>query len=117
MTISAPFYDLSRLTALYTAGFHDTFLDTALHKIVDRQTARDEADLAKVNSVLLEFERQYGEASDHFARRFMAGEAADTADFMEWNAFYKMRQRILARLNILRDNGDYERSGHLLERA
>jgi hypothetical protein len=107
MTVLAPSHDLDRLTALYTAGFRDSFLDSALHKIVDRQITRDESDLAKVSSVLAEFERQYHMTSDDFARRFTAGEVADTADFMEWNAFCKMRRRIVARLDILRGKGDH----------
>lgn len=41
-------------------------------------------------------------ASDEFWQRFQAGQMADTADFMEWNVFCKMRQRIMARLNMLR---------------
>jgi len=108
MTALASSYDLDRLTALYTAGFRDSFLDNALHKIVDRQITRDDSDLAKVSKVLTEFERRYQMTSEDFARRYMAGEVADTADFMEWNAFCKMRQRILARLDILRGTGDRE---------
>ena len=108
MTALAPSYDLGRLTALYTAGFRDAFLDSALHKIVDRQITRDESDLAKVSGVLAEFERQYQMTSEDFALRFLAGEVADTADFMEWNAFCKMQKRIRARLDILRGNGDHE---------
>ncbi len=31
--------DLDRLKQLYMAGFHNAFLDSALHKIIDRQIA------------------------------------------------------------------------------
>ena len=106
-TISVTSHNLGRLQALYTAGFQNSFLNNALHKIVDRQATRDEEDLRRVNQVLAQFERQYNMDSDEFNRRFQAGEMSDSADFMEWNSFCKMRQRIASRLNILRGDGDY----------
>jgi hypothetical protein len=108
MTVSTTLRDLDRLKQLYTAGFQDTFLDSALRKIIDSQIARDEADLRRVNEALEQFECQHGLSSDEFWRRFQSGQMADTADFMEWNAFCKMKQRIIARLRILHGNGDYE---------
>ncbi|MEW5718176.1 MAG: hypothetical protein AB1817_06100 [Chloroflexota bacterium] len=102
MSATVTFQDLTRLEQLYTAGFHDTFLDNALRKIIARQIARDEADLQRITESLTQFERQYGLATDEFFRRFQAGQMRDTADMLEWNALYKMRQRIMARLQILR---------------
>ena len=107
MTVSTTLHDLDRLRQLYTAGFHDTFLDSALRKIIDSQIARDEADLRRVNEALAQFEHQHGINSDEFWQRFQSGQMADTADFMEWNAFCKMKQRITARLRILRGGGIY----------
>jgi len=108
MTVAASLHDLERLRQLYVAGFHDAFLDNALRRIIERQIDRDEADLQRVNAALAEFENRYGLTSDEFWRRFQAGQMADTADFMEWNVFCKMRQRILSRLRILRGNGSHE---------
>ena len=102
MTASVALYDLERLKQLYIAGFQDTFLDNALRKIIDHQIARDEADLRRVHRELIKFEQQHGLTSDEFWEHFQAGQMADTADFMEWNAFCKMRQRLIARLHILR---------------
>ena len=101
MTVSVSSFNLERIRQLYTAGFSDTFLDNALHRIVDRQVARDQADLKRVNGVLERFESQYGLTSNEFWQRFQAGQMADTTDFMEWNVFCKMRQRIQTRLHIL----------------
>lgn len=101
MTASIPLYNLERLKRLYVAGFQDTFLDNALRKIIDHQIARDEADLQRIDAELSQFEQQHGLTSDEFRERFQAGELVDTVDFMEWNAFCKMRQRIIARLQIL----------------
>ena len=53
---TVPLPDLERLNCLYTAGFRDAFLDSALHKIVECQAARDEADLQRVTQHLRELE-------------------------------------------------------------
>jgi hypothetical protein len=101
MTLSAR-EDLQRLSQLYGLGFQDTFLDSALRKLVARQIDRDQEDLERINAVLDHYEQEYGLTSADFWQRYAAGQMTDTADLMEWSAFCKMRQRILARLEILK---------------
>lgn len=108
MTTFTPSHDLECLQQLYSAGFHDSLLDNALHKIIDHQIARDEADVQRIQEVLVQFEHRYEMTSDDFYQRFQAGHMADTADFIEWNAFCKMRQRLTSRLQILRGNSPHE---------
>ena len=108
MTTTAILEDFKRLEQLYAKGFHDTFLDSALRKIIERQIARDEADLKRVNEGLAEFERQYGLTSTEFWQRFQAGQMDNTADFMEWNVLCKMQQRVASRLSILRGDASRE---------
>jgi hypothetical protein len=103
MTTSAAIRHLDQLQELYSAGFQDTYLDQALQKIISRQIDRDENHLVDIDAQLDEFERQYELTSDNFWEQYQAGQMADTADFMEWNILYKMRQRILTRIEILRD--------------
>ncbi len=76
-------------------------MDNALRKIVDRQIARDEADLARIEEELRSFETRNGMTSDQFWQQYQRGQLNDTEDFTEWNVFCKMRQRILTRLGIL----------------
>ncbi len=94
--------ELDRLKQLYVTGFQDAFLENALHKVIERQVARDEADLQHVNEVLAEFEQKHRIASEEFQRRYEAGQIADDANWMEWNVFLKMRQRLQSRLSLLR---------------
>ena len=101
MTPLALSNNFERLERLYATGFQDTFLDSALGKIIERQIARDEADLKQVNEALAQFEHQYSLSSVEFWQRFQAGQIADTADFMEWNVFCKMQQRLTTRLRVL----------------
>jgi hypothetical protein len=97
--------EFNRLRQLYEAGFHSTFMDTALRKIVDRQIEQDRSDLDNVNEHLAQFEARYELTSDEFWQRYQAGQTEDSADFLEWNAFYKMRQRIMSRMDILLNHG------------
>lgn len=105
---TVPLADLERLNRLYTAGFRDAFLDSALHKIVERQAVRDAADLQRVTRHLREFEAQYGLSSDEFFQKYQAGQLADTVDFTEWSAYCKMHRRILQRQHILQSDVAHE---------
>jgi len=70
--------------------------------VPDQQITRahDQAELQRVNGVLEHFQAQYRLTSDAFWQRFQVGQMEDTADFMEWNVFCKMRQRIQTRLRV-----------------
>lgn len=103
MTAAITMGSLDRLQRLYTSGYGDRFLDNALRKIIDRQIARDEADLARIDEELRSFEARYGMTSDQFWQQYQHGQLNDTEDFTEWNVFCKVKQRILARLGILHE--------------
>jgi len=94
--------DLQRLASFYQAGYQNRFLDAALHKVVLHQIQRDEEDLERVEAVLADFERRYGISSDEFWAQYQAGQKSDEADWVEWNAFCRMRQRLVERLRLLR---------------
>lgn len=97
--------DLQRLQQLYAMGFNNPLIDQVLRQTIEDQVARDENDLREIDSTLRAYEAQYGLSSIEFWAHYQAGKAPDTSDSMEWQTFYKMRQRILARLNILKGNG------------
>jgi len=89
------------LEQIYVEGYEDSFLDNALQKIISHQLAKDQADLRVLQQDLTELERQYGISSEEFYERFQAGQMSDEADFMEWNALYKMSAKLRTRLGIL----------------
>jgi hypothetical protein len=93
------------LEQIYVEGYEDSFLDNALQKIISHQLARDQADLQVLQQDLAELERQYGISSEEFYERFQAGQMSDEADFMEWNALYKMAAKLRTRLGILQGQG------------
>ncbi|MFQ5811735.1 MAG: hypothetical protein ACE5I2_00860 [Anaerolineae bacterium] len=89
------------LEQIYIKGYEDRFLDNALRKIISHQLARDQADLQVLQRDLAELERKYGVSSEEFYEKFQAGQMSDEADFMEWNALYKMTAKLRNRLGIL----------------
>ena len=98
-TIKIP--QLDRLEKFYNSGFHSSFLDHALQKILATQIARDETDLHKLNVTLKEFEQQNKLSTEDFFQLYQKGQIPDTADMMEWNIAYKMKQRIITRIQVL----------------
>ena len=92
---------IRNLEQIYIEGYEDRFLDNALQKIISHQLARDQADLEVLHQDLAELERKYGINSEEFYERFQAGQMSDRADFMEWNALYKMATKLQNRLGIL----------------
>ncbi len=101
MTTATLPYEFTRLQRLYTAGFQNRFLDTAVHKIIIHQTTCDENDLQQINYDIAQYESQYNMGSVAFWTQYQRGELDDTADFMEWHVLCKSRQRIERRLAIL----------------
>jgi hypothetical protein len=89
------------LEQIYIRGYEDSFLDNALRKIFSHQLARDQADLQVLQQDLAELESKYGISSEEFYERFQAGQMSDEADFMEWNALYKMATKLQNRLGVL----------------
>jgi len=102
MILSSPLTALRNLERLYERGFRDKVTDAALLRVASSQAARDEAVLRDLERDLSELEQQYKMPSEQFFQRWQAGEMADTADFMDWNALYQMAREVRERLELLR---------------
>lgn len=89
------------LEHVYVGGDGDDFMDRALRKLVAHQLAEDKAALSTLRADLVELERRYGLRSEEFAQRYRQGYLDDSADFVEWNALYRMFMKLQARLNII----------------
>lgn len=75
-------------------------MDITLAKLQKQHSARDKDDWAQVVARLAELEVHYQLTSDVFMARYDAGQMSDDADYVEWRAYCKMRQRLEERLNI-----------------
>jgi hypothetical protein len=101
MAIANPVIAVQNLERLYSRGFRDTVTDAALLKVASSQAARDTAVLRDLDRDLKEFEQQYGLSSTEFFQLWQEGKMADSADFMDWNALYKMACEVRQRLAFL----------------
>jgi len=92
---------IRNLERMYISGYGDDFIDRALDKLLAQQRAEDEVSLRVLQADLEEMEQKYGMSSDEFVRRYRQGAMGDDADFVEWNALFRMYTRVQNRLSLL----------------
>lgn len=92
---------IRNLEQIYIGGYGDDFMDRALDKLLAQQRAEDVASLRVLRADLDELEQRYSMTSDAFAQRYRDGAISDNADFVEWNALFRMYTRLQNRLNLL----------------
>jgi hypothetical protein len=94
---------IKNLERIYIDGYGDDFMDRALDKLLAQQRAEDEASQRVLKEDLEELERRYGMNSEEFAQRYRQGAMGDDADFVEWNALYRMYKKLQYRLSIVQE--------------
>lgn len=85
---------IRNLERIYSDGYGDDFMDRALDKLLAQQRAEDEISWRALKMDLDELERRYSLSSEEFARRYRAGAMGDDADFVEWNALFRMYTKV-----------------------
>mgnify|MGYP001369174865 CR=1 FL=1 len=83
---------MHRIETIYRQGFQSDLIDRTVDKLIDLEEARATRDLAELQQRLIAFEQTYQLASEEFYARYEAGQLEDSADFMEWSAFYDMHR-------------------------
>ena len=92
---------IKSLEQIYIGGYGDDFMDRALDKLLAQQRSEDEVSLRVLRADLEELERRYSMTSDAFVQRYRQGAMGDDADFVEWNALFRMYTRLQNRLSLL----------------
>jgi len=92
---------IKNLERIYISGYGDDFMDRALDKLLAQQRTEDEASLRVLQADLAELEQRYAMRSDEFTQRYQNGIMGDAADFVEWNALYRMFAKVQNRLSLL----------------
>lgn len=95
---------LYRIETVYRQGFQSELIERALDKLLEQEEARAERVMAELQQRLRTFEQQYQLATEEFYRQYEAGQLGDSADFMEWSAFYDMWRSSQQYLDWLRGN-------------
>jgi hypothetical protein len=101
-TGAATLQRLRALTQLYEQGYQDQVVDLTVHKLLEQQVQKEEAQLAELADELASYEARFGMSSEHFFTKYTAGEMGDDADLFEWQVFYKMHQRLANELQFLK---------------
>jgi len=86
---------------LYRTGYRSNTLERALNKIDDIEIAIAHKQLTELQVKIQNYEQQYQMNSEAFYQSFNLGELGDDVDFVEWSAFYDMRQAVSDRLEVL----------------
>jgi hypothetical protein len=86
---------IKNLERIYIGGYGDDFMDRALDKLLAHQRTEDETSLRVLRADLAELEQRFGMRSDEFAQRYRKGAMGDAADFVEWNALYRMYTKVV----------------------
>ena len=92
---------LHHLESLYQRGYQSEMIDRSLDKIMALEYAAAQRELTDLQQRLQRFETQYQLTSAEFHTKFQAGELGDSADFVEWSAFYDMWLAVRERLEVL----------------
>lgn len=92
---------LHHLETLYQRGYHSEIIDRSLDKILVFEHAAAQRELIVLHQRLQRFENQYHCSSEEFYAQFQAGTWGDSADFVEWSAFYEIWLSVKERLDVL----------------
>lgn len=92
---------IKNLERIYMGGYGDDFMDRALDKLLAQQRSEDEASLRVLRADLAELEQRYDMKSEEFTQRYRQGAMGDAADYVEWNALYRMYTKVQNRLSLL----------------
>lgn len=79
----------------------DPVLDTAISKLIDRETTRITELRSRLIEQCLQFEQTYSLSSKEFYTRYECGELGDEMDYIEWAATVEMIEDLHKRLKLL----------------
>lgn len=96
---------LKILETLYHRGEFNETIEKTLDKILRQELAICQEKNAELEKDLQKFEQQYQMPSSEFYQRFHSGELGDEIDWVEWNAFYEMWNRLQEHIKLL-ESGD-----------
>ena len=85
----------------WRGGYADSVMDLTINKVLQRERAQMEAQLARLQQQLVMFEGQYNRSSPDFYERFERGELGDNVDYFEWSATWEMVQQLQQGLRLL----------------
>lgn len=89
------------LAELYKNRQVDTVTAQTLNNLVDHEVNRLRLQLADMERVIAEYEKQYGMSSAQFLKKYMAGKTDDRMDYVEWASLTKMSKNFRKMLSAI----------------
>lgn len=98
---------LTQLRILETLYFHreaNATLEKTLDKIISQELQTTQQKSLELEEELQNFEQHYQISSAEFYQKFHLGQLGDNIEFVEWNAFYEMWQRLQEHIELLQSS-------------
>jgi len=92
---------LQKFEFLFQNGHSSVLIDKTLNKLAEIEVFELKKNLRELTAKIEQFEKQYLMSSEKFSKEFNAGQLGDSADFIEWFAYYDMQSVLLKKIGIL----------------
>jgi hypothetical protein len=71
-----------------------------LNKAVEYEVSQSKSQLAEIEKILTDYEKQFNLTTVEFFKRYQAGQTDDSAESMEWASLAQMAENIRKRLAL-----------------
>ena len=102
MSNSSVLEKIQKLERLAESGERDSVVLQTLDKLIFYEKLKYQQELKVLMRKLRRYEHKYQLKSPEFARRFQSGELKDEADYFEWQALWRIYNRLNEKLEILK---------------
>lgn len=93
---------IQKLEKLVENGEKDSIVLQTLDKLIFYEKFKYQQELKTLVKKLRRYENKYQLKTPEFARRFQSGELGDEADYFEWQALWRIYNRLNEKLEILK---------------
>lgn len=94
------------LAELYEKKQVSNLTAQTLNKAVEYEVSQSQTQLAEIEKVLTDYEKQFKISTAEFFRRYRAGQTDDSAESVEWASLAQMADNIRKRLELLSESSE-----------
>lgn len=97
---------LHAIESLLRNGYKSALVGRTLNKLTEIELSKLNRELEEIETRIEKFEALYNIDSDIFIEKFHSGQAADSADNIEWISFVDMRIELIKKIRIIQGKND-----------
>ena len=94
------------LAELYEKKQVSNLTAQTLNKALEYEVSQSQTQLAEIEKVLAEYEKQFNMPTAKFFERYQAGQTDDSAESVEWASLAQMAESLLKRLALLNEESE-----------